>query len=313
MTQITQENTTEFPSLTIVISTGDRPKMLYDCIRSMSDTEVPASVELIVVDAGQDEVVDDAEVGGLWSNSSVIHMPEKNMARQRNEGVRRASGDIACFIDDDSYIQAGWYPEILKPFADHDVAVVAGAVWCNPEPDFTDRRGGYVDLIGRPVQVTHRSERAPREVDWSVGCNMAFRKSIYCELGGLAEVFGIYDEDIDLGLRVRNAGWRVIFQASAPVYHYCNTRPHPPPTKTAAFLAGRNRCMVLVRNYGFSPRLVFFLLTAPLIRLACAIKTIFGQTVKSSGHWIVYIGGIACGLINGARNPTGSDRDRFEK
>ena len=313
MTQVTQENTTEVRSLTIVISTGDRPKMLYDCIRSMSDTEVPASVELIVVDAGQDELVDDSEVGRLWPNSSVIHMLEKNMARQRNEGVRKAAGEITCFVDDDSYIQDGWYPEILKPFADDNVGVVAGAVWCNPDPDFTDKRGGYVDLLGRPVQVTHRSVKAPREVDWSVGCNMAFRKNVYCELGGLAEIFGIYDEDIDLGLRVKKAGWRVVFQPSAPVYHYCNTRPHPPETKTTAFLAGRNRCMVLVRNYGFSARLILFFITVPAIRFWSAVRTILRQSVKGAGHWVAYVGGIACGVVDGLRNPTRKDKDRFEK
>lgn len=281
--------------------------MVYDCIRSMKQVDVPADVQLVIVDAAQSTPIDEDLVHELWTNFLMIRMPDKNMARQRNEGVRQSSGEISCFIDDDSYIQPGWYPEILKPFVDDDVAVVAGAVWCNPQPNFTDKRGGYVDLLGRPVQVTHRSDRVPREVDWSVGCNMAFRKSVYCEVGGLAEVYGIYDEDIDLGLRVRKAGWKVIFQPSAPVYHYCNRRPHPPETKTTAFLAGRNRCMVLVRNYGFSLRLVLFLLTAPVIRLGEAACEISRQAFKSIGHWAAYVLGMGRGIHDGRKNSTAHD------
>ncbi len=71
--------------------------------------------------------------------------------------------------------------------------------------------------------------------------------------------------------------------------------------------------MVLVRNYGFSLRLVLFLLTAPVIRLGGAIKVILRQVVKNTGHWIAYLAGIVCGVIDGKRNPTSQDRDRFDK
>ncbi len=299
-----QDATNRFASLfTIVISTGERSSMVYDCLRSMTTIGVPQRVEVVVVDAGRRDPVDSAKVMELWPNAKVIPYPEANLTKQRNEGTRTARGDYVCFVDDDTLLQPGWWPAIIEPFNDTKVAVVAGAVWCNPSPDFTDKPGGYVSWLGIPEQVTHRSRSVQRDVEWSVGCNMAFRKSVWEELGGLSELYGFYDEDIDFGLRVKRAGYRVVFQPEAAVYHYCNLRPKVPVTKRKVFLQGRNRCMLLARNYGISVRLLLFLLTAPWIRLWEETIPVLRLLFTSYGHWAAYLVGMVVGLIVGIKHP----------
>lgn len=295
-------------SLSIVISTGERSAMVYDCLRSMKDIGVPREVEVVVVDAGRKDPVDSACVGELWANSTMIRYPEANLTKQRNEGTRQARGEFICFLDDDTLLQPGWWPAIIDLFSNPKVGVVAGAVWCNPSPTFTDKPGGYVSWFGIPEQVTHRSRNVPREVEWPVGCNMAFRKSLWGELGGLSELYGFYDEDIDFGLKTRRAGFRVVFQPDAAVYHYCNLRPKVPVTKRKAFLQGRNRCMLLVRNYGFSLRLLLFLLTAPWVRLCEELAPVLRLWITSCGHWMAYLVGMAAGFVTGLRNPARKDR-----
>ena len=147
------------------------------------------------------------------------------------------------------------------------VAAIAGAVWMNPKPLFTDAPGGFVNAFGVPSLITHRSEKAPREVDWPISCNMACLKEAYIAVGGMADIYGVYDEDVDFGLKLRRAGWKILFEPKAAVYHYSLTRKQQVKTKRFEFRAGRNRAMLLVRNYGFSSRLVLFLVTSPFIRL----------------------------------------------
>jgi GT2 family glycosyltransferase len=257
-----------------------------------------------------------------------MRSPVRNMALQRNEGIRRARGEIVCFLDDDTYVQPGWWPAMVTPFLEtpdsvrelggrspafHPVGAVAGAVWCNPKPVLTDRRGGYVNWRGEPIQVTHRSAAAPREVDWTIGCNMAFRKSAAEAIGGLAEVFGIYDEDVDFGLRLRRAGWRIVYQPEAAVHHYFTSRPRPPQTKTTRFRDGRNRTMLLVRNYGLSTRLAVFLATAPVIQLWQAVRQMAGSIVQAAGHLAAYLAGMARGVVDGVRHPVSDDRRRYDE
>ncbi len=292
---------------TVVISTGELSAMVFNCLRSLVAQGVPLEVEVVIVDAGQRDPVDERTAQSLWPNLCLLRAPEPNLTQQRNAGTRRAGGTIVCFLDDDTFVQPGWWPAIIAPFAARDVAVVAGAVWCNLNPDFTDKPGGFVSWLGIPSQVTHRSKNAPRDVEWPVGCNMAFRKAVWSELGGLCSLYGFYDEDIDFGLRVRRAGYRVIFVPEAAVYHYCNTRPKVPLTKRKAFLMGRNRCMTLVRNDGVSVRLVVYLLTAPWIRLWQALWEIGCQCKTSLGHWVAHGVGIIVGLFMGWCHPPRRD------
>lgn len=286
----------------MIIATADRPQMVLDGVTALA-AQVPPEVEVLAVDAGTDARVDEAALRREWANSRVIRASARNAALQRNEGAAQAKGDILVFMDDDCLVQPGWWPAILAPLAQADVGAVAGAVWCVPNPEFTDRRGGYVNWLGVAVQVTHRSAKAPREVDWPLTTNMAVRKRVMLDLGGFAPVFGIYDEDVDFGLRLRKAGWRIVFQPDAAVYHYFRTRPRKPPTRQSEFLFGRNRSLLLVRNYGVSVRLVLFLLTAPWAMLARATGQGLRGLFTAYGHAAAYVAGACKGVVDGVRNP----------
>jgi GT2 family glycosyltransferase len=297
--------TSEFRT-TIVISTADRPAMVLECIRKFNEIAVSPTVEVLIVDASVNPI-DEAAAKAIWPRTRVISYPRRNMAAQRNEGIRQATGEIICFLDDDTYVQPGWWPAIVDPFRDAAVGAVAGAMWCTMTPTLTDERGGYVNWRGEPIQVTHRSDKAPREVDWTIGCNMAFRKRAAESIGGLAEIFGIYDEDVDFGLRLKKAGWRIMFQPTAIVYHYFSIRTKVPPNKKTQFRDGRNRAMLIVRNYGLSVRLIMFLLTAPLIRLAVTVARIIKSAFQACGHFAAYLAGIVSGIVTGVRNPPPRD------
>ena len=279
--------------------------MVLDCVKSFRD-QVPPELEVIVVDAG-DEQVDGTALQALWKNSRVIRSDVRNAAAQRNAGVRAAHGDVIVFLDDDCYVQPNWWPAIVDPLNDPDVGAVAGGVWCNPEPKLTGKRGGYLNLFGVPVQVTHRGPNAPREVDWALTTNMAVRKDVFGDVGGLAEVYGIYDEDVDLGLKIRRSGRRIAFQSSAAVYHYFLKTPRKPVTKRTRFLAGRNRALLIVRNRRLSPTLLVFLLTAPFVQLWLATVTAARAGLKAYGHAAAYCAGLLKGIRDGLKHPVDAD------
>jgi hypothetical protein len=192
------------------------------------------------------------------------------------------------------------------------IACVAGAVWCNPRPTFTDQRGGYVNWRGEPIQITHRSDKAPVNVDWPMTTNMAIRKDVFCDIGGFPAVYGIYDEDVDLGLKIRRAGWGIRFAAQAAVYHTYLLRPARIPTKQYMFLLGRNRSILLVRHFGNSLRLALFFLTAPFIQGWRGIVKVVRCCVQAIGHFAAYVAGMVVGVVLGIRSPVSSDKERWE-
>ena len=323
----------------VVIATIGRAELVEACVRSMASVGTPPGVEVVVVDAGGTGWVDEEKLKALWPNSRVIKSSIRNAGVQRNMGVKQACGDIIIFLDDDCYIQPGWWPAIISPLCgdgpSHErsadaslnisttkqsataiphkgIACVAGAIWRNPSPQFTDARGGYVNLFGFPIQVTHRSGKAPREVDWPISCNMACLKTAYIDIGGMADVYGVYDEDVDLGLKWRNAGWGLIFEPRAAVYHYSVSQQKKITTKKTEFKAGRNRAILLVRNYSLSVRLLLFLCVVPVLKGWQILSAVCNQFAKSTGHAAAYLSGVIYGIYVGIRNPVKQDRRRFD-
>ena len=281
--------------VTIVITTADRVEMVYECIRDFLP-HVPEAVELLVVDAGVNDHVDETIITQLWRASRVLRSPRRNMCLQRNMAMKAACGKILCFIDDDAAIQSGWWPAIVKPFNDPRVGAVAGAVWSSVPPKLSDKQSGYVNRFGGSIPCNNRGVGHPQYVDYGVGANTAYRRHTLVELGGFAEIFGIYDEDIDLGLRMQKAGWKIVYAYDAPVYHHQGRSRPRVMTKQKQFLLGRNRALLLYRNYGFFSRLLLAFFALPLLRLWCALcETVrFGWT--KFGHVAAFWAGMLKGV-----------------
>ena len=60
-----------------------------------------------------------------------------------------------------------------------------------------------------------------QDADWLSGCNMSFRRSVLEAVGGFDEGYGLYGyDDVDIGLRVRQAGWRLVSTRRLTIAHY---------------------------------------------------------------------------------------------
>jgi GT2 family glycosyltransferase len=57
------------------------------------------------------------------------------------------------------------------------------------------------------------------DLDWVCGACVLVRKDVFAQVGGFDESIFMYGEDIDLGARVRDAGWRVCYLPQISVLH----------------------------------------------------------------------------------------------
>ncbi|GFN23664.1 hypothetical protein TAMC210_19810 [Thermanaeromonas sp. C210] len=64
-----------------------------------------------------------------------------------------------------------------------------------------------------------RWDRKPREVGYIDGAVMAIRREAFEAVGGFDEDFFFYGEDVDFCMRLRKAGWKVVFLPEAKVIH----------------------------------------------------------------------------------------------
>ncbi len=59
----------------------------------------------------------------------------------------------------------------------------------------------------------------PRRVPWALGAFLLVRRTAWAEVGGFDPAQWMYAEDLDLGWRMRRAGWRTRFEPAAVVVH----------------------------------------------------------------------------------------------
>lgn len=101
-------------------------------------------------------------------------------------------------------------PTCFRQLVDHGAADPSAGVLAPrltaPKPDI----GHFFD--GRRSRRVEPSPTSPElfEPDWVSGTCMLVRTEVLRAVGGFDEGFGSYMEDVDLCLRVREAGWRVV-------------------------------------------------------------------------------------------------------
>lgn len=122
----------------------------------------------------------------------------------RNFGVRQSSGDILWFVDADVVAHPCGPDKIRAALAEDSIGAVFGS-YDNlpPEKNFAST---YKNLVHR---FYHQRAKANSDSFWS-GCG-AVRRAAFLEVGGFEEArFGRPAvEDVELGYRLRIAGWKI--------------------------------------------------------------------------------------------------------
>ena len=89
-------------------------------------------------------------------------------------------------------------------------------------------RGGMHAVVGpfwktNPWTAAYRQERlepSERPVGWLSGSCLLVRRTAFEQIGGFDERYFMYMEDVDLGDRMRRAGWLNVYVPSAEVLHH---------------------------------------------------------------------------------------------
>ena len=89
-----------------------------------------------------------------------------------------------------------------------------------PDNSFSKR---YLD----PIADEHRSQ----EVDWVSGCAMMFRKDTFDSLGGFDSRFFLFHEDVDFCYRLKEAGYKVVYNPEILVEHELGISENVPTIK----------------------------------------------------------------------------------
>ena len=206
-------------SVSVVVASHARRLRLLWLLNSLEEQTLAEPWEVVVVhdyDAATAERTLDRHP--LTADGRLRHLAIEpgtgSPARQRNIGWREARSELVAFIDDDCRAEPDWLERLVAAARAAPGDVVQGAT----RPDPVERA-----LLRAPHVRTLRIEPVNPYVQT---CNVLYPRVLLDRLGGMDER-AIAGEDVDLSLRARAQGARVVPAAGAVAYHAIESHPLP--------------------------------------------------------------------------------------
>jgi hypothetical protein len=221
--------TTFRPSVSIVICTRTSA-LLGRCLAGLRDRTDYAAKEAIVVQhlgttgAGEERAV--ASTIEKFGAKRVAFSEAFNFSEMNNRGSRAASGEILLFLNDDvEPIATDWLARMVSHLEDPAVgAAGAKLMYASGAIQHAGIATWLIDGAGHPGRNLMTSDNWPwlnytREVSAVTGACLAMRRADFETLGGFDPVFPVNYNDVDLCLRLRAAGFSIVFDAQAVLRH----------------------------------------------------------------------------------------------
>jgi hypothetical protein len=265
------------PRVGIVIVTYNSVRDVDACFGSLSAARLGGADVVAVDNASADGTA--AAIRGRYPWATVIESGANlGFAGGNAIGIRRAlerGADWVYLLNPDTDVAPGFLEEALAVAeADPRAAAVQSLLLLHPERDLVNTAGNAIHFLGFGYCGSYRAPRAaipdePREIAFASGAAALLRADALREVGGFDETLFMYQEDQDLGIRLRLAGWRARLAPRSLVWHHYGF------SRNAAkyFWLERNRHVVLAKNLGARSLAVLapFLLVSELGLLGIAL------------------------------------------
>ncbi len=218
--------TSSTPILSIIIPVYNQILYTYNCLRSIAKTlDETLPFEVIVVDDHSQDKTQAilAQVSGI----QVIYNSENlGFIGSCNRGAEQAKGQYIVFLNNDTVVLPKCFQEMLQTFKTVPQTGLVGVKLLYPHGKLQEAGGivwqdGAAWNYGRNDHPNKPEYCYTREVDYCSGACIMLPKLLFEQLGRFDSIYQpAYYEDTDLAFKVRQAGYKVIYQPLAQVVHF---------------------------------------------------------------------------------------------
>jgi hypothetical protein len=209
---------------------------LRACINSILADD-PGGMEVIVVDNASSDESPQMVRDEFPAVQVIANTENYGFGKACNQGMKVARGEFVVLINPDSEVRKGAFTALLEyGRANPDIGIFGLKVLnCDGSLQYSCRHFPTLQagifrntILGHffpqntyltDYLMTTWDHGEPRDVDWVSGCAMVLRREFIDRVGGFDERFFMYCEDVDLGYRAHENGWRVTYFPYAVVVH----------------------------------------------------------------------------------------------
>jgi GT2 family glycosyltransferase len=222
------------PKVSLIVPTRDRLDLTRVAVESVLErTEYP-DFEVLIVDNGsveEDTLAWFAEIAERDVRVRIIRDEGNfNFSRLNNAAAEQAEGSILCLLNNDTEIIGGdWLAEMVSRVVDPEVGIVGAKLL------YTDGRIQHAGVVvglggiaghmfsgkGRDDPCYFARGVLAQAYSAVTAACLVIEKSVFDEVDGLNETnLGVAFNDVDLCLKVRETGRRLVWTPFAELYHH---------------------------------------------------------------------------------------------
>jgi GT2 family glycosyltransferase/predicted SAM-dependent methyltransferase len=202
--------------ISIVIPVWNQHEMTLDCLRAVRENTT--DYEIVVVDNGSSPAFarEPQSLDTILRNETNLGFPVAV-----NQGIRAAKGDVIVLLNNDVIVTPGAINRLADLLSDYAITApvanyCAGLQQEATLPTYNDDAGLYEVA----KDWAEQNKGKVREVNFVIGFCMAFKKSLFDEIGPLDEsLWPCCGEEVDWCYRARVAGHKIGIACDVYVHH----------------------------------------------------------------------------------------------
>lgn len=221
------------PLISVVIPNMDHADDLKRCIVAIESLSTYRNFEILIVEnnsvdpqtfAFYDQIVQE------YPNIRILRWEAPfNYSKINNFAVSHANGEYAILLNNDvEIVTPSWIEEMLMFVQRRDVGAAGMLLYY---PDDTVQHAGVILGIGGVAGHAHKYFRRgdagymsrlslAQDLSAVTAACMMVKLSVYRAVGGLTESFAVAFNDVDFCMKIRKAGYLIVFTPYAEAYHY---------------------------------------------------------------------------------------------
>lgn len=218
----------DFPKVAIIVLNWNGWKDTVECIESLKKITYPNN-KIILVDNGSTDGSEQI-LRERFPEIKLIQTGENlGFAEGNNIGIRYAlnkGADYILLLNNDTVVDRDFVTELVRAAeSDKSIGILSSKMYFYDKPDTLWYAGAIFNLkTGRSRHIGYNEKDKGqydkvRETDRACGCSMMVSREV-CETVGLMNPeYFCYGEDVEWSLRIKKAGYRVVFVPSSRLWH----------------------------------------------------------------------------------------------
>lgn len=216
------------PRVFVIIVNWNRRDDTIECLESFRRVTYPNFHLLVVDNASCDDSVQ--AVQSRCPQAMVLQLPENlRFAGGNNAGLReflKSSDDYALLLNNDTTVEPDFlYHLVSAAQSDENIGLVSPKILYYDKPDVIWFAGGVVKPAwgyARHYGLRRRDDGTfdrKKQVTFLTGCCLLIKRRVVEKIGFFDEGFYLYSEDADYCLRAQKAGFTLLYEPRARIYH----------------------------------------------------------------------------------------------